>query len=248
MDKGFSYKFDGKRALVTGAGRGIGNAIAIALAKCGAETYALAKTQANLDALVAECNSIHPVCVDLADWSATRKAVEALPPIDFLVNNAAVAKLDSFLDVTPEDIDISFEINVKAVINVSQVVAKSLISRGSGGSIVNVSSQSGKRALLDHTVYCATKGALDMTTKVMALELGPHKIRVNSVNPTVVMTDMGRKNWSDDTKRNGMLSRIPLSRFAEVSEVVGPVLYLLSDEASMVHGHFMMIDGGYTVG
>jgi len=248
MDKTFNYKFNGKKALVTGAGRGIGNAIAIALSQCGAETYALGKTQANLDALVAEHPSIRPVCVDLADWSATRKAVEALPPIDLLVNNAAVAKLDEFLDVTPEDIDISFEINVKAVINISQVVAKSLIARGIPGAIVNISSQSGIRALLDHTVYCATKGALDMTTKVMALELGPHKIRVNSVNPTVVMTDMGRKNWADETKRNGMLTRIPLCRFAEVSEVVGPVLYLLSDESSMVHGHFMMVDGGYTVG
>jgi len=248
MDSTFSYKFNGKRVLVTGAGRGIGNAIAIALSQCGAETYALGKTQANLDALVAEHPSIRPVCVDLADWSATRKAVEALPPIDLLVNNAAVAKLDQFLDVKQEDIDISFEVNLKAVINVSQVVAKSLISRGSPGAIVNLSSQSGMRALLDHTVYCATKGALDMTTKVMALELGPHKIRVNSVNPTVVMTDMGRENWSEETKRNGMLSRIPLRHFAEVSEVVGPVLYLLSDEASMVHGHLMMVDGGFTVG
>jgi len=247
MKRNFNYQFEGKRALVTGAGRGIGKAIAIALTQCGAETFALSKTQANLDTLITECPSIRPVCVDLADWSATREAVKALPPIDFLVNNAAVAKLDSFLNVQLEDIDRAFDINIKAVINVSQVVAESLISRGCPGCIVNISSQSALRAVPDRTVYSASKGALDMITRVMALELGPHQIRVNSVNPTVVMTDMGIMAWSDETKRNRIIDRIPLHRLPEVADVVGPVLYLLSDEANMIHGHFLMVDGGYTV-
>jgi len=201
MNNNFSYQFEGKRALVTGASRGIGKAIAIALSQSGAETYALSKTKEHLDTLIAECPSILPVCVDLSDWAETRKAVESLPPIDLLVNNAGVAKLMSFLNVQQEDIDTCFDVNVKAVINISQVVAESLISRGCPGSIVNISSQSSVRAGPDRTVYSASKGALDMITKVMALELGPHKIRVNSVNPTVVMTDMGIMAWSDDKKK-----------------------------------------------
>jgi len=247
MTSTVAFKFDGKRALVTGAGRGIGRAIAIALAKNGAETYALGKTQKNLDDLVAECPSIRPICVDMSDWAATRLAVEGLAPIDLLVNNAAVSQLAPFLEVQPEHFDESFEVNVKAVINISQVVAKSLISRGSPGAIVNISSQASVRAFADHTIYCAAKGALDQLTRMMALELGPHQIRVNSINPTVVMTDMGRKHWDNDTIGGPMKAKIPLGRFAEVSDVVDPVLYLLSDSASMVHGAFLMVDGGFTV-
>ncbi|XP_025050436.1 L-xylulose reductase [Alligator sinensis] len=108
----------------------------------------------------------------------------------------------------------SFDVNLRAVLQVSQIVARQLIARGAPGAIVNVSSQASQRALQGHTVYCSTKSALDMLTKMMALELGPHKIRVNAVNPTVVMTDMGRINWSEPQKAGAMLGRIPLGRFA----------------------------------
>ena len=120
-----------------------------------------------------------------------------------------------------------------------------MIARGSGGSIVNVSSQAGLAALKDHMVYNATKAAIDAVTKVSALEYGPYNIRVNSVNPTVVMTDMGKIGWSDPVKANDMLSKIPLHRFAEVSEVVDTIVYLLSDKASMVSGTLVPIDGGF---
>uniref|UniRef100_A0A4W5LS62 Dicarbonyl/L-xylulose reductase n=1 Tax=Hucho hucho TaxID=62062 RepID=A0A4W5LS62_9TELE len=222
--------FAGKRALVTGAGKGIGRGTALALARCGAEVVAVTRTRADLDSLLLECPSIRPVCVDLGDWGATEEALrEAGGNVDLLVNNAAYAMLQPFLEVTPDQFDISFNINVKAALHVSQIVARGMKARGTGGSIVNISSQASQCALRDHTVYCATKGALDMLTKVMALELGPYQIRVNSVNPTVVMTEMGRLGWSDPGKAKTMTSRIPLGRFAgHIHAVLLLISYLYS--------------------
>merc|ERR1712025_656619 len=131
---------------------------------------------------------------------------------DGLVNNAALAICKPFLEVPPEDFDLLFNANVKQVINVTQVVASKMISCGKSGSIVNVSSQASQAALQDHTVYCGTKGALDMVTKVAALELGPKQIRVNAVNPTVTMTAMAKVGWSDPAKAGPMLAKIPLGR------------------------------------
>lgn len=217
----------------------------VALARCGAEVVAVTRTQSDLDSLLQECPSITPVCVDLSDWDATETALSEAGPVDLLVNNAACAMLQPFLEVTPEQFDMSFNVNVKAVLHVSQIVARGMKARGSGGSIVNISSQASQCALKDHTVYCATKGALDMLTKVMALELGPYQIRVNNVNPTVVMTDMGRVGWSDPAKARDMTSRIPLGRFAEVEDVVNSVLFLLSDKSSMTNGVTLPVDGGF---
>ncbi|ELK38333.1 L-xylulose reductase [Myotis davidii] len=122
------------------------------------------------------CPGVETVCVDLGDWEATERALGSVGPVDLLVNNAAVALLQPFLEVTKEACDTSFDVNLRAVIQVSQIVARGLIARGARGSIVNVSSQASQRALTNHSVYCATKGAMDMLTKVMALELGPHKL------------------------------------------------------------------------
>lgn len=242
-----SFKFAGKRALVTGAGRGIGRAIAIALSKAGAETYALDRTQADLDSLVKEVKAIKPIWVELRDWTDTQSVVEGLGQIDLLVNNAAILQLTPIADARPEEFDQSFEVNVKAVLNVSQAVAKGLIAKGVPGAIVNISSQESVRAVEYYGIYGATKGALDQLTRAMALELGPHKIRVNSVNPTIVLTEMGKMLWNDESRAEKMKTRIPLGRFAEVSEIVNPVLFLLSDGASMIHGTILMVDGGFTV-
>ncbi|CAL1680362.1 unnamed protein product [Lasius platythorax] len=240
-----NINFEGKRILVTGAGQGIGRELALRLSKYKGEVFALSKTEKNLDSLVTADPKIQPVCVDLRDWDATRKAIQNILPIDLLVNNAGVACLTPFLDATPEGFDLTFDVNVKAVLNVSQVVAKSMIERKSGGSIVNISSQAGQAALKDHAVYCASKGALDMLLKTMALELGPHNIRVNAVSPTVVMTEMGKLGWSDPQKAQEMISKIPLGRFAEVDEVVDPIIYLLSDRSSMINGACLLVDGGF---
>ncbi|KAM9208705.1 L-xylulose reductase [Dugong dugon] len=241
MDLGLA----GRRALVTGAGKGIGRSTVQALHAAGAQVVAVSRTQADLDSLVRECPGVEPVCVDLADWEATEKALGVMGPVDLLVNSAAVALLQPFLEVTKEAFDMSFDVNLRAVIQVSQIVARNLIARGAPGAIVNVSSQGSQRALTNHSVYCSTKGAMDMLTKVMALELGPHKIRVNAVNPTVVMTPMGRANWSDPQKAKAMLDRIPLGQFAEVEHVVDSILFLLSDRSGMTTGSTLPVDGGF---
>ncbi|KAK3872426.1 hypothetical protein Pcinc_022500 [Petrolisthes cinctipes] len=238
-------KFSGRRALVTGAGAGIGRGVALKLAQMGAEVFALSKTEANLSSLKEECPSITTITIDVTNWDATREAVKKITPIHMLVNNAGTGILLPFLDSTPESFDLMFNLNVKAVMNVSQIVASDLITRQLKGSIVSISSQAGQRALKDLTVYCSTKGALDMMTKVMALELGPKGIRVNNVSPTVVLTKKGRVWWSDPAKANPMLARIPQGRFAEVEEVVNAVVYLLSDESDMVNGHMLPVDGGF---
>ncbi|XP_071443322.1 L-xylulose reductase isoform X2 [Hetaerina americana] len=235
--------FNGKRALVTGAGQG--RETTKRLADCGAQVIALSRTREHLDSLAAETQGIEVICVDLADWEKTRNALKSIGHIDLLVNNAAIALLEPFIDIKPENIDRSFDVNVKAVVNVSQMIARGMIERKTGGSIVNVSSQASQAALQDHAVYCATKGALDMMSKVMALELGPNKIRVNCVNPTVVMTAMGKIGWSKPEKANPMLNKIPLGRFADVHEVVDVILFLLSDKASMITGTTVPIDGGF---
>ncbi|XP_052052663.1 L-xylulose reductase [Apodemus sylvaticus] len=241
MDLGLA----GRRALVTGAGKGIGRSTVLALQAAGAQVVAVSRTQEDLDSLVRECPGVEPVCVDLADWEATERALSNVGPVDLLVNNAAVALLQSFLEVTKEACDTSFNVNLRAVIQVSQIVARGMIARGVPGAIVNVSSQASQRALTNHTVYCSTKGALDMLTKMMALELGPHKIRVNAVNPTVVMTPMGRTNWSDPHKAKAVLDRIPLGKFAEVENVVDTILFLLSNRSAMTTGSTLPVDGGF---
>lgn len=238
-------KFSGRRALVTGAGAGIGRSLAIKLAEMGAEVFALSKTAANLESLKEVCPGINTITVDLTNWAETREAVKKITPIHLLVNNAGTNLLIPFLEATPESFDLMFNVNVKAVMNVSQIVAGDLISRQFKGTIVNISSMAGQRALKDHVVYCSSKGALDMMTKVMALELAPKGIRVNAVSPTVVMTNLGRLAWSEPAKVDPMLARIPQGRLAEVQDVVNAVVFLLSDESDMVNGHMLPVDGGF---
>lgn len=240
-----NINFEGKRILVTGAGQGIGKELSIRLSNCKATVIALSKTQKHLDNLKAQNPKIETICADLTNWNATRKIVQSVLPIDLLVNNAGVAVLKPFLEATAEDFDLTFDVNVKAVMNISQIVAKDLIQRKMSGSIVNLSSQASEAALQNHTVYCASKGALQMLTRNMALELGPHNIRVNSVNPTVVLTEMGRLGWSNPEKAREMLNKIPLGRFAEVDEVVDAVVFLLSDFSSMINGIALPVDGGF---
>lgn len=190
------------------------------------------------------------MCVNLSNWSETRDAINSVlanQDVDLLVNNAAYAKLTPITDaniVSEEDIDNHFDVNVKAVINITQLVAKSMMKK-KNGAIVNISSQASLAALADHLVYCASKAALDALTRVMALDYGRYNIRTNSVCPTVVWTDMAKVGWSDEKKAADMTAKIPLGRFAEVDEVVDAIVYLLSDKSSMINGVSIPIDGGF---
>lgn len=237
--------FQGKRALVTGASQGIGKAIVIELVKRGACVIALSKTQKNLDKLKEEVPEVETVCLDVSNWKETENAIKGLGDIDLLVNNAGVLSLQSIGCITEEEFDRCFSINVKAVVNISQIVASTMKSRGKGGSIVNISSQTAMIAIENHATYCASKGALDQLSKVMALELAPYQIRVNTVNPTVVLTEMGYKALGDQAEIKK--AKIPLGRFCVVGDIVGAVIFLLSDQSSMVTGAHIPIDGGYTI-
>ncbi|KAB0793024.1 hypothetical protein PPYR_12644 [Photinus pyralis] len=236
--------FNGKTALVSGAGRGIGNAIAKRLALCGAQVTALDINRDNLERLSEEVPSVKTICVDLSNWSETKEALKHVGQIDLLVNNAGIAILEPLADISDGNIDRLFSINFKAVVNLTQIVAQSLQDRNASGSIVNISSQTSMRGLREHAIYSSTKAAVDAFTRVAALELGGQNVRINCVNPTVVMTELGREVWSDQRAAEEMKTKIPLKRFAEVDEVVDAVLFLLSDKANMITGTCLSVDGG----
>ena len=208
---------------------------------------ALSRTESDLASLRDE-TGCETLCVDLGDVAATQDALAAAVDVDLLVNNAGVSILEPFLDVTVAAFDEVMAVNVRGVLVVSQIIARGMIERGRGGAIVNLSSVASTRALADHTSYCASKGALDQLTRMMALELGPHDIRVNAVNPTVTLTPMGEMAWGDPAKSGPVLARIPLGRFARPLQVAEAVTWLLSDAADMVHGVTLSVDGGFSVG
>lgn len=206
---------------------------------------AVTRTNSDLVSLAKECPGIEPVCVDLGDWDATEKALGGIGPVDLLVNNAALVIMQPFLEVTKEAFDRSFSVNLRSVFQVSQMVARDMINRGVPGSIVNVSSMVAHVTFPNLITYSSTKGAMTMLTKAMAMELGPHKIRVNSVNPTVVLTDMGKKVSADPEFARKLKERHPLRKFAEVEDVVNSILFLLSDRSASTSGGGILVDAGY---
>ncbi|PWT78570.1 MAG: short-chain dehydrogenase [Acidobacteria bacterium] len=238
--------FKNRRVLVTGASKGIGREIAAMLTRFNARVVALSRTEKDLQTLKEE-TGCEIVIGDLADAASARQAAEQAGAIDLLVNNAGVAILESFLSTTVEAWDLQMAVNLRSVAIVSQVVAAQMIDRGIRGSIVNVSSMAAFQALENHAAYCASKAGLDQLTKVMAVELGKYGIRANAVNPTVVLTEMGKRAWSDPEKGGPMLRRIPLGRFAECEDIASVVCFLLSDSAAMLNGLSLRIDGGFLV-
>lgn len=238
--------FEGKKILITGAGQGIGRVLCQQFYKLGAKVYALSRTQGNLETLKAECPSVQTICYDLFNIGGIRESLEPHLPFHYLVNNAGVAFLEPFVDVTEEAYDKCMNVNVKSLLFLSQTVCKSMISNGIKGSVVHISSVASFFAVDTHTVYCTSKAAVDMICKMMALELGPHGIRVNCVNPTLVLTAMGKRNYSDPEKRNALVSRLPMGKLAEIEDVTKAVMFLLSEEASMTTGSTFKVDGGQT--
>lgn len=238
--------FSGKHVVVTGAGKGIGRATAVMLARRGAKVTALSRSAADLEELKSEIGCI-PIAVDLADPDATRAAALQALPADLLVNCAGTTELQPFLDVTVENFDLLHAVNTRAPMIVSQEYARDMVRNGRKGAIVNVSSVAAFVGIPDHAAYCASKSGLDGLTRVMAKELAPKGIRVNGVHPTVTLTPMAVKAWSDPDKAAGMLNRIPVGRFADPDDIAEVILFLLSDEAAMVNGLSMPVDGGYMI-
>jgi L-xylulose reductase len=236
--------FNGKKVMLTGAGKGIGRALAEMLVARGASVYAMTRSADDVASLKKDLG-IEAVQVDLANVEATRAAARAGLPCDLLINNAGTTELQPFLETTVEAFDHLIAVNTRAPMIVAQEYAKAQIARGAGGAIVNVSSVASFIGIPDHAAYCASKAGLDGLTRVMAKELGPHGIRVNAVNPTVTLTPMAIKAWSDPVKAAGMLSRIPVGKFASPEDVAEVILFLLTDAAAMLTGLAMPVDGGF---
>ncbi|XP_060569047.1 L-xylulose reductase-like [Ruditapes philippinarum] len=240
------FDFKGKKVLVTGAGKGIGRGVAIALKKAGCKVYALSRTKSTLDSLVEECPDIIQIVADLSDWEGTREKLEQLEVLDGLANIAGIAGHDyAAVNCPKEYINHLLDNNLLSAINCSQVVAKKMIEAGVKGSIVNCSSISGMAAFPMCLPYAVSKAGMDMVTKQFALELGPHKIRVNSVDPGLVNTPLVQSliekgRCSVET----FSSRSPMGRIPTVEEIVGPILYLLSEHSTMVTGQMHVVDGG----
>jgi NAD(P)-dependent dehydrogenase (short-subunit alcohol dehydrogenase family) len=238
------FDFSGQRMLVTGASSGIGWEVAQQLLSAGAGVYAVGRDAAALDTLAGQgCEVLR---VDVADQVQLASILAELPVMHGLVNCAGISILEAATEVSASAFDQVMTVNVRAAAMVAASVAKAMIGEGVKGSIVNVSSQASLVALDDHLSYCASKGAMDAMTRVQCGEWGKYGIRVNSVNPTVTLTPMAQMAWSEPSKRDPALAAIPLGRFAETSEVAAPILFLLSDAASMISGVSLPIDGGYT--
>ena len=245
-----SFRLDGKRALVTGAGRGIGLAAVSALADAGAHVTLAARTSKEIaeaaDAIRSRGQKAEPLTLDVRDVEAVRKAIGAQAPFDILINNAGTNKPSPFVDVKVEDFDFVFSLNVRAAYFVAQAVARRLVEAKKPGSIINMSSQMGHVGGPTRTVYCATKHAMEGFTKAMAIELAPHKIRVNTLAPTFIETPMTRPFFQNQAFREDTLRRIKLGRLGQLDDLTGAIVFLASDAAALMTGTSLVVDGGWT--
>ncbi|MDF2442349.1 MAG: hypothetical protein JWR01_552 [Subtercola sp.] len=242
-------RLDGRTALVTGAGRGLGRAIADGLAELGATVYGTSRDAASAEAIASRYGT-SPVVLDLLDAHGIRSALSALDAVaevDLLVNNAGVNVPQRALDVDPDSWDLVFDTNVRGAFFTSQALAAGWVRRGVAGTIVNVGSQAGSVAIEERAAYGSSKAALAQLTKVLALEWAPAGIRVNAVAPTFVRTELTESTLSDPAWAAELLARIPLGRFGDPEDIVGAVAYLSGRQSSLVTGHTLAIDGGYTI-
>jgi NAD(P)-dependent dehydrogenase (short-subunit alcohol dehydrogenase family) len=241
---------DGKTAVVTGAGRGIGRGCALALAKAGAEIILVSRTQEELDGAAAEAESLgrraRPLVCDLTSAHAVAATILTLEQIDLLVHAAGANIPEPFLQVSEDHLDTLLALNVKAAFLVSQAVARAMIARDQGGAMIFISSQMGHVGAANRTTYCATKHAVEGLTKALAIELAPKRIRVNAVAPTFIETPMTAPYLADEGFRNDVITRIPLGRLGRVEDVTSAVVFLASPGAALITGASLLVDGGWT--
>mgnify|MGYP001138548941 CR=1 FL=1 len=248
------YNLKNKIALVSGAGKGLGKACAIALAEAGTDLIIISRTKKDLDQVKkivkkfrVKCDSF--VC-DITNYNQIKKIINKIPRIDILINNAGTNIPEHFTKVKRENMEYLVKINTIAAFNLAQLCSLKMIKlknrKKVGGSIVNMSSQMGHVSGPKRSVYSMNKFGLEGLTKGMALELAEFNIRVNTVCPTFVVTPMTTKFLKDKKFMKTMLEGIPLGRFAEMSEIASAVVFLASDAASMITGTSLLVDGGWT--
>ena len=247
------FSLEGKVMIVTGAGKGIGKAIALLAAKCGADLVIGSRTVADLEELASEIRPLGRRCehhvLDVTsndsiqiftDWT-----LETFGRVDALVNNAGTNRIKAALEVTEEDWDLICDTNLKSCFFMSQMVGRHMIGRGSG-SIINISSQAGVVGGPMRVPYSGAKGGVVNMTRALAAEWARHGVRVNSVAPTVTRTPLAEEAMKNPEFRETVLRSIPLGRLAEPEEIATAVVYLASDGSSMVTGHTLLVDGGWT--
>ncbi|MEO0637619.1 MAG: glucose 1-dehydrogenase [Pseudomonadota bacterium] len=247
-----SFRLDGKKALVTGGSRGIGLGGAVALAEAGASVVIAARSAEEVAeaaiALRAEGWDASGVRLDVTDADTVRTVVAEYGPFDVLFNNAGTNRPGPYDTVSEEDFDLVQNLNVKAAFFVAQEVARSLMKAGKPGSIIHTSSQMGHVGGIDRSIYCASKFAIEGLTKATAIELAPHKIRVNTLCPTFIRTPMTQSTFEDPERVAWIEQKIKLGRIGEIEDIMGAVLFLASDASSLVTGTSIVVDGGWTAG
>ncbi|MEM9603523.1 MAG: SDR family oxidoreductase [Pseudomonadota bacterium] len=245
-----SFRLDGKRALVTGASSGIGLGSAVALAEAGAEVLLVARGEARLqatcDAMREAGLQVEAAVLDVSDPVATRALIDSQAAFDVLVNAAGLARHTPAVDTDPADFDAVYDINVRGAYFLSTAVARGMLARGDGGSIIQISSQMAHVGGVDRAVYCSSKHAVEGFVKAMAIEWGPARIRINTVCPTFVRTPLTEQTFSRPERVAWIREKIKLGRIGEVEDIMGPVLFLASDASAMVTGTSLLVDGGWT--
>lgn len=245
-----SFRLDGRRALVTGASSGIGLGCAVAMAEAGAHTVLAARRKPELDQAVEAIReaggSAEAAVLDVADIDAVEQVVAEFGPFDVMVNSAGVARHTPTVETTPEDFDSVSNLNLKGAYFLTQKVAKGLIAEGKPGSLINISSQMGHVGGQERAVYCGTKHAVEGFTKAMAIEFGPHGIRVNTVGPTFIRTPLTEPTFARPELKAWVEEKIKLGRIGEVEDIMGVVVFLASDAAALITGTHILVDGGWT--
>ncbi len=245
-----SFRLDGRRALVTGAGRGLGLAIAAALAEAGAFVTLVARTETEIAeaaaAITARGNQAESLALDVGDSAAVVSALAARPVYDILVNNAGTNRPKPITEVTAEDYRAVMDLNVEAAFRLTQSVTGRMLAEGTRGTIISISSQMGHVGAANRALYCASKHAIEGMTKALAVELGPHGIRVNSIAPTFFETPLTRPYFDDPVFKASVLNKIKLGRVGQLEDIMGAVVFLASDAAAMITGISLLVDGGWT--
>jgi NAD(P)-dependent dehydrogenase (short-subunit alcohol dehydrogenase family) len=244
------FRLDGRRAVVTGAGRGIGLAVAAVLADCGAQVTLVARSAGEITeaakAIRAAGGKAEASILDVTDVAAVESFFAARAAFHIVVNNAGTNRPKPMQTVTEEDFDAVLTINVKAAFFVSQRAVLRMIEEKVAGSLIHLGSQMGHVGGANRSIYCASKWALEGMSKSFALDLAAHGIRSNTIAPTFIETPMTRPFFADAGFRTGVLQKIKLGRLGQVEDVTGAVLYLASNASSMVTGTSIVIDGGWT--